>query len=282
MINERINLNELYPSLPDTGTPAVLETFCRGDSPEYGANKVYPAMLICPGGGYAFTSAREAEPIALCLLSKGIQSFVLWYTVKNTRYPVHLLEVAAAFDYLRKNAEKYRLKTDAIGIMGFSAGGHLAGSYSTLWGDCFFHQTLRTDREMLRPNAMALCYGVLTTGKFTHSGSIKNLLGEADSAELRERLSVDKNVTPDTPQAFIWHTFADKAVPVENSLLTAQALADAKIPFELHIYPDGSHGLALANWLTTAEPAKGVPPKYLGRWIDDCAAWFTRITGFDY
>ncbi len=282
MINEKINLNKLYPSLPYTGTPAILETFCRSASPEYGENRAYPGMVICPGGAYAFTSAREAEPIALVLLSKGIQSFVLWYTTKDTHYPVHLLETAAAFDYLRKNAAKYQLKPDALGIMGFSAGGHLAGSYGTLWGDGILSKTLGTARENLRPNAMALCYGVLTTGIHTHGGSISNLLGDNNTEELREKLSVEKNVSYDTPAAFIWHTFEDSAVPVENSLLTAEALAKAKIPFELHVYPDGCHGLALANWLTTAEPEKGVPPKYIARWIDDCAAWLLRVSGFEY
>ena len=133
MIYEQVNLNELYPALPDIGSPTLLHTYCRSASPELG-DKRYPAVVICPGGAYMFTSDREAEPIALAFLARGIQCFVLRYHVAPAaRYPVPQLEAAAAIAYLRANADKYHILPDCISILGFSAGGHLSGSYSTHW-----------------------------------------------------------------------------------------------------------------------------------------------------
>lgn len=281
MIAEKIDLNALYPAIPAAEAPALLHTFCRSASKELGG-KNYPALLICPGGGYAFTSDREAEPVALAFLARGIQCFVLRYHVAPTHYPAQHLEVAASLHYIRENAARYQVNPDCVAVLGFSAGGHLAGSYATRWSDGLFCETLGVGKESLRPNAMALCYGVLSGGEKTHEGSMKNLLGDQDGPDMRRKLSTELNVTADTPPAFLWHTFADSAVPVENSLYVAEALAAHKIPFELHIYPDGGHGLALSNWLTTSVPDKGLPPKYVSHWVPDCADWLLRLAGLDY
>lgn len=281
MIAEQIDLNELSPSLPGAEAPALLHTYCRSGSKELGG-KEYPALLICPGGGYAFTSDREAEPIALAFLARGIQCFVLRYHVAPARYPTQQLEVAAALHYIRENAARYQIRPDCIAVLGFSAGGHLAGSYATHWSEPLLSETLGVGKESLRPNGMVLCYGVLSGGEKTHEGSMRNLLGDQDSPEMRRKLSTELNVTADTPPAFLWHTFADGAVPVENSLYVAEALAARKIPFELHVYPDGGHGLALSNWLTTSVPGQGLPPKYVSRWVSDCADWLLRLAGLDY
>ena len=280
MIAEALDLNALYPTLPAASTPALLQTYCRSASGEFGA-RAFPALLICPGGGYAVTSDREAEPIALAFLARGIQCFVLRYHVAPAHYPTQHLDVAAAMHYIRTNAARYQVRSDCISVLGFSAGGHLAGSYATHWTDSLFSTTLGVDRESLRPNGMVLCYGVLSGGEKTHEGSMRNLLGEQDTPEMRRNMSIEHSISPDTPPAFLWHTFADNAVPVENSLYVAEAMAAQKIPFELHVYPDGGHGLALSSWLTTAAPDKGAPPKYVGRWVDDCADWLLRLAGLD-
>lgn len=281
MIYEQVNLNELYPALPDIGSPTLLHTYCRSASPELG-DKRYPAVVICPGGAYMFTSDREAEPIALAFLARGIQCFVLRYHVAPAaRYPVPQLEATAAIAYLRANADKYHILPDCISILGFSAGGHLAGSYSTHWSEPLYSETLGIPVDLLRPNGMVLCYGVLSGGEKTHEGSMISLLGDQDSPEMRRLLSTELHVSEDTPPAFIWHTFADNGVPVENSLLTANALAAQHIPFEMHIYPDGCHGLALSNWLTTSNPENGMPPSYVAHWVEDCANWMLRLAKLD-
>ena len=276
MISELVNLNEVYPSLPKGVKDAVLQVCCRSYSGEYGSDRKYPALIICPGGAYAFTSDREAEPIALCFLARGVQCFVLRYSVAPARYPTAQNELAAAFRYVRENAERFQVDTDAISTLGFSAGGHLVGSYCTHWQEGDYAKAAGTDIAMTKPNGMVLCYGVLTTGEYTHDGTIKNLLGGNDSPEMREFLSTDKHVCADTPPAFIWHTFTDPAVPIANCMLVGKALADNGIPFEMHIYPEGTHGLATSNWLTC-----GSSPRRVERWINDCADWMLELFNYD-
>lgn len=277
MTTDAINLKDFYPELKND---VRLEQYVMTYSGEFGKDKKYPAMIICPGGAYAFTSDREAEPIALAFLAHGINCFVLRYSVAPERYPTAHTELAAAFAFVRARAEEYRIRPDAIGVLGFSAGGHLVGSYAAgLWHEGGFAEALGLDAEELRPNAMVLCYGVLTTGEFTHSGSIANLLGENDTPEMREKLSTERLVGKYTPPAFIWHTCTDQAVPVENSLMVAGAMSAVKIPFEMHIYPECGHGIARANRLTTSDD-NHLPPAYIARWTEDCAAWLLRVTNF--
>lgn len=280
MICEQINLNEQYPLLPDVGTPTILRSYCRSASPELG-NKRYPAVLICPGGAYAFVSEREAEPIALSFLAHGIQCFVLQYHVApQAHYPVFQLEAAAAMAWIRSNADRYQILPDCISILGFSAGGHLAGSYSTHWSEPLYHETLQLPVELLRPNGMILCYGALSSATLkAHEGSMRNMLGDQDSPEMRQMLSTELHINDQTPPAFLWHTFSDSCVPVENSLMVANALTEHHIPFEMHIYPEGEHGLALSNWLTTSQPESGLPPRKPSRWIAECADWVLHLAG---
>lgn len=277
MITQEINLKSVYPYLKNE---AKLQQFVMSDSKEYAAGKRYPAMIICPGGAYAFTSDREAEPIALKFLAHGINCFVLRYTVApQVVYPNAHQELAAAFAFVRDHAEEYRIDPNAIGVIGFSAGGHLVGSYAAgLWHSAGYEKVLGVDVEKIKPNAAVLSYGVLTTGQYTHEYSMECLLGENDTPENRKQLSTDNLVGEHTPPTFLWHTFEDDAVPVENSLLTACALAKNKVHFEMHIYPDCGHGLGTADRLTTVDD-NWLPPKYIARWTDDCADWFLRLTG---
>lgn len=274
MIYETIDLGSRFPGLP-RAYPATLTVYARAASPELGARR-YPACVICPGGAYAGLSEREGEPVALALAARGIQCFVLRYSVVPARYPTQLLQAAAAFAYLRENAALYQLAPDALHILGFSAGGHLAGHYASAWSMPLLRETLGVEREALRPNGAILCYGVLSALERTHGDSIRNLLGEQDTPAMREAISFEKNVSADTPPAFLWHTAADDAVPVENSLYAAEALSRAHIPFEMHIYPEGGHGLALGDWRTDW---LGKSPRPVARWTEDCAAWILRQAG---
>lgn len=283
MTNYTVKLREIYKNLQDTGKDVTLEVFAHTYSAHFAPAKRFPAMIVCPGGGYTKISERESEPIALALLGRGIQCFVLRYSTFPARFPAQHLELAAAVAYVRTHADEFMVDPDAIGVMGFSAGGHLAGSYAaSLWHDEGFARALGVEVETLRPNAMALCYGVLCRGREKGDIYLERLLGPDAPGKLWDRISLDRSAGEHTPPAFIWHTFADTTVPVRHALCAAEALAEKKIPFELHVYPDGAHGLALADYTTDAKADKPAyrPPGYTARWLSDCADWFYRTCGY--
>jgi acetyl esterase/lipase len=235
---------------------ALLEPYIlKGDAPR-------PAVLIFPGGGYTFTSDREAEPIALRFNAAGFHAVVLRYRVAPHRHPAPLEDAEAALSLLRAKAGEWRVDPGRIAVCGFSAGGHLAASLGLL--------------GRIRPNAMILCYPVITGGPFAHSGSFENLLGEEASGPLREELSLERRADSSAPPAFIWHTYADEAVPVENSLLLASALRGAGVPFELHIFPEGSHGLSLAEAETDSGRGAEIDP-HVARWMPLCLEWLEGL-----
>lgn len=201
------------------------------------------AVLILPGGGYAYVSEREAEPVALRFLAAGCNAFVLDYSVAPLKFPVALREAVLAVRYIRENADLLGVAPDMIGAMGFSAGGHLCGTLGTMY-DCPEVADLGP-AQLLRPDALGLCYPVAVSWGPTHEGSFENLCGE--DASLRQRLSLERLVRPDMPPTFLWHTRNDGAVPCRNSLLLAQALEKHGVDFSLHIYRNGSHGLSTAD-----------------------------------
>lgn len=260
-------IHNTYPiqvegSLPD----ARLITYIQEDS-EKMAIHTRPLILICPGGGYAYTSDREAEPIALAFLAMGYHAAVLRYSCAPAVYPTSLLELATAISMIRKNAREWRVNTDQIVVQGCSAGGHLAACLGMFWDEDFVAGGIgltAADHALLKPNGMILCYPVITSGEFAHRGSFKNLLGDRE-AELSAKLSLENCVTDKTPRAFIWGTFTDQSVPMENSLLLVGAMRRAGIPVEYHLYPRGSHGLALANRLTETSDGRNVQ--------EECATW---------
>ena len=230
------------------GVLPTLTLYLPDNSREIDPARVRPTVLICPGGGYQFLSDREAEPIALQFLAADCNAAVLRYSIAPVRFPAALLEVAASVALLRENAADWHVDPQKIVVMGFSAGGHLAASYGTLWNRDFIRDFFGYRNGEHRPNGMILCYPVITAGSQSHAGSLHNLLGERETdPALRELVSCEKQVSADTPPAFIWHTFTDDCVPVENALLMALALAEKKIPTELHVFPRGYHGLSLAN-----------------------------------
>ncbi len=226
-----------------------------------------PLILICPGGGYQYTSDRESESIALQFLAMGYHAAVLRYSCAPAKYPTSLLELASAMLLIRGNAEEWHVDAERIVVQGCSAGGHLAASLGIFWDEEFLAHELGLegpDHEILRPAGMILCYPVITSGEFAHRGSFQNLLGDREE-ELAEKLSLEKQVSEKTPRAFIWHTFADGSVPVENSLLLVGAMRRAGIPTEFHMYPVGGHGLALATRLTETSDGRHVQ--------EECASW---------
>lgn len=212
-------------------------------------------VIVCPGGGYAMKAPHEGEPIALKLNTFGINACVLDYRVYPDLHPSPYQDARRAILLAREKAATNGTKPDKIGILGFSAGGHLAASAGTMW-----------DQDACRPDAMVLCYPVITFSKAGHIGSRMNLLGESATPTQVSDLSLENRVDRRTPPAFLWHTSDDEAVPVENTLLMASALALRQVVFACHIYPHGRHGLGLAE---DSPDVRG--------WIGECAAFLTML-----
>jgi len=225
-----------------------------------------PAVLICPGGGYAITSPREAEPIAMKFLEAGINAFVLNYSVAPNVHPQPLLDATRAMCMIRDNAEKWRTDPKKIAVCGFSAGGHLATSLCTHYMMPELQNIKGMTKDKNRPDLLISCYPVITGGDKAHRGSFDNLLN--GKQELVDYMSLEKHVHDNMPPTFIWHTFNDGTVPVENSLLLAAALAEKKIPTEMHIFPDGPHGLATADLETNS-----VDYPHVAQWVNLCIKW---------
>lgn len=243
MINKVINLREKEIN----GFMPTLTTYIMYDCMALEQNKEpkkRPAVIVCPGGGYGMRSLREAEPIALQFLAAGFQAFVLDYCVSPIRYPESLKDASEAIKIVRQNAEEWGIDPNKIVVCGFSAGGHLAASIGTLWNS---EPAVKCENEENKPNALILSYPVIVWGDKAHKDSFYNLMGDGLSEEEYNKLSLEKRVSKDTPQTFLWHTFADNCVPVENSLEFARALCEHKIPLEMHIYPHCGHGASLAT-----------------------------------
>ncbi|MBQ9557923.1 MAG: alpha/beta hydrolase [Clostridia bacterium] len=236
-----------------------------------------PAVVILPGGGYWFCSPRESEPIALAFAAKGYAAFVLNYSIETGEFPAQLLEAAWTVDFVRRNAEKWRIIPNRIAVCGFSAGGHLAASVGTMWNAPEVRDVLGFRNGEGRPDAMILAYPVISTGEFIEWGSIMNLTqrkAETDPA-LMARLSLENAVDDATPPAFIWHTADDTCVKVENSLLFASALSKQKIPFELHILPKGEHGLSLCDPSVDVPRERAIP--WVTGWVESASVWLDRL-----
>jgi acetyl esterase/lipase len=226
------------------------------------------AMVICPGGGYSGLASHEGEAYARWLNDQGIAGFVLKYRLGSGGYhhPRMLEDAARAVRIVRFRAVEWKIDPKRIGIIGSSAGGHLASTLLTHFDNGDANAPDPIDRASSRPDLGILCYPVITMmGEFAHRGSRDNLLGTNPPPQLLESLSNERQVTKETPPCFILHTFDDVTVPVENSLEFAAALRRAGVPFELHIYQHGAHGMGLGS--RTYDPSKWHP------WTVECRRW---------
>ena len=221
-------------------------------------------VVVCPGGGYSCRADHEGDAIGEWFNSIGISAVVLEYRVAPYKHPAEMSDVQRAIRYVRHNAEKYGIDKDKIAVMGFSAGGHLAASASVHYDKKVYEPTDEIDKESAKPDASILCYSVIDMGDYRHDGSMHNLLGGRPTDDMRDFMSCHKQITTDTPEAFLWHTSSDECVPVMNSLLYAQGLATHSINYEMHIYPEGGHGLGLAP-----------NNEYVSRWSEDLERWQT-------
>lgn len=238
--------------------------------PDY---NIRPAVLILPGGGYRYCSPREADPVAVQFLQAGYQVFTLYYTVEPA--PLRwapLIDAAGAVLYLRRHAQQLRLDPQKIAMLGFSAGGHLAASAGILWDAAPVQQALGITGTEARPDAVMLAYPVITSGEFAHAGSFDCLCG--DDAALRCTMSLETQVRPGLPPFFIWHTVTDPAVPVQNSLLLAEALEKNDDPYELHLFAQGGHGTS------TCTGEVGCPIPHNAAWLPLGIDWLNQVLSF--
>lgn len=237
-----------------------------------GHRTVFPAVLICPGGGYEFCSMREDEPVAMAFFARGYQVFVLHYSVGREKAKdfLPLAEASQTMAMLRQNHARWGVDPGRIAVCGFSAGGHLAGSLGTMWNDPGLLGRYDFGGQN-RPDAMILCYPVILTGEFAHAGSAENVSGARLGDPACEYFSLEKHVGPHTCPAFLWHTVTDDVVPVENSLAMMAALRRARVPFEAHLFPEGPHGLSVCTEET------GSRDDYNARWMGLCLEWLDRL-----
>ena len=274
-----VNLAKEYSFLQGGCLDCLLTEYPYDD--EMPENWALPALIVVPGGGYGMVSKREGFPIATAFAAKGFQTFILTYLCSpdDVRYPEQLLEEAAAVDYVKKNAKELHVNPNEVFLVGFSAGGHLVGNLSVE------HQNIAQKAGVAldcKPTAVGLSYPVISSKK-GHFGSYQNLLqgySEEAKEELLKTLDLDEAVNEQTPPAFIWATANDEVVPADNALRYALALARRGISYEIHVYPDGPHGLSTATLdvnLSLTEKQQRAK-----RWVEDCAQFFRLYTQEKY
>lgn len=234
-----------------------------------------PLIIICPGGGYRYVSEREGEMIALQWNALGYHAVVLKYSVHPALYPTALLELATVMKIVKEHSAEWHVDSGRILVEGSSAGGHLAASYGMFWKKSFLAEKVGVKSEELRPAGMILHYPVITSGEYAHRDSFHMLLGEKYE-ELKEALSLERQVSADTPPTFIWHTNEDGSVPAENSLLLALAMRRHNVPVELHLYAKGGHGLALADERTMCSDGSGTE-KECTSWVSLADMWMREV-----
>lgn len=269
MLHETLPSSRFAPQL--TAGAAVLHTYVRPREEFLAEQGGRWAVLILPGGGYQVNAKSEGEPVALAFLAAGVQAFLLEYSVAPARWPQALLETAAALGWIRANAERYGVDPGKIAVCGFSAGGHLAGCAANLWNHPVL-APLGLPAGQLRPDAAILCYPVITMGQLGSAMTRANLFGEAPVVP---ETSLETSVTGQNPPTFLWATYTDGSVPVENTLLYASALRRCGVPFELHIFDKGPHAMGLATpesaWQADHTDARAA------QWHSLCAGWLKGL-----
>ena len=250
---------------------AQLIAYVAGKSDEMKGNEKRKAILVIPGGAYWLQSDAEADPVAHFFLAEGYNAFILRYSVGrgvDSKWPMPLYEASAAMKYIRDHAEELCVNPDYVFAIGFSAGGHLTAALGSLWDNDEIEAKLGMKKGYNRPTGTILSYPVISGLEYGHRGSINNILKqERDDEEARRSVSLELHVSEKTAPCFLWATRTDDAVPVQNTLLYAEALANHNIPFEMHIYPEGPHGLSLGKKYVNC------PYPEVSAWTKDAIRW---------
>lgn len=279
MIQERLQLGK---------KDIFLKTYLHEDQP-FNPGRKRPLVIVIPGGGYEHIGFREREPVAVKMNSLGFHAATLTYTIAPMKFPDALIDLANALALVRGKAEEWHVDTDKIIICGFSAGGHLAASLGAFWNSKFLQDYIPHSPEKIKPNALLLSYPVVTSNeKYCHKGSITNVIGSISPEEaskicrslgkdnMKEVVSIEKNITSDFPPTFIWHTVQDEAVPAKNTLLLADALYEAGIDCEYHLFNRGKHALSLAT-AEVANPDGTNTEKECSVWPELFVNWFEGL-----
>lgn len=302
MISETIRL---YEERDDV----TLTTYVLGDSYELLAGKKRPAVLICPGGAYLGCSDREAEPVALRFAAMGYHAFVLRYSTytegrmefpdlskeltvkKHLMHPTPMREIGKSILMIRERMEEWLVDVDKIALCGFSAGAHNVAMYATYWQEPVIFDYFKVKKEMLRPTVVILGYGLSDytwmksyakkpEDQALFAASNTAFLGDAEPEDsMLDEVSPAKHVTKDMPPAFLWATAADSLVPVQQTLLMAKAMADEEIPFELHVFEEGGHGLSLATQASAT--ANSQIDQDAAKWVGLVEQWLLKRFAFD-
>ena len=241
----KIDLYDYFGVERPNGGAGYLTCYIRERSWEINLNRRHPAMLVIPGGGYGMVSDREGEPVALAFMVKGFNSFVLNYSIAPIRYPYQLTEAVMAVNYIKLNAEKLGVNPDMLSAVGFSAGGHLCASLGS-YSNSEDVKAIFESKVDAKPNAVILSYPVITCGEKGHIGTFENLCGSGNY-ELYKKMDILNLVDENSSPAFIWATYTDGCVPVRNAILVAEAYERAGVPFSVHVWGKGTHGLSVAD-----------------------------------
>ena len=270
MIYKTIYLKDEYEFLGEDGRNPKVDIFLPSNLTELKREEQKrPCIVICPGGAYLMCSQIEAEPVAFHFLPEGYNVFVLSYSVTPHCFPTQLIEVSAVFDLIKRYASEWNCDTEKTVLMGFSAGGHLSAHYANAFN---IPQIKKYFPNSTKPKASVLCYPVISANDaISHKKSFKFLLGHEPSSDEKEAFSCENMVTYDTPPTFIWHTSLDENVAVENSLVYAMALSKSDIPYELHIYPFGRHGISTADLNTNNQLTPEVARNHV--WMNAVKDW---------
>lgn len=240
---------------------APVTGYLQDDHDRLVAHKTRPALIICAGGAYRWLSPREKDPVALYWAAQGYQTFLIEYSVGARAGELRpLRELAEAVRTVRARADQWHIERDKIAVLGFSAGGHLAASLGVLW-----HRPELNLSADCRPDALVLCYPVITAGEFAHRESLDNVTG-GDKA-LTDLLSLENQVTSHMPPTYLWHCTGDESVPVENSLLLLAAMQRAGVDYECHLFNGGAHGISMCNQEVETPYPAAAP------WAELCKTW---------
>ena len=270
MINKVYNLKDYFPMLK---YDVNLTTYCVGSWIKKADQRKRRAILLLPAGGYRFVSRRENEPVALRLVAEGINVFSLDYKVAPFEYPYPLVEAYAALAFIRMHADELLTDPDHIGVLGFSAGGHLAASISCYKDYDYYSDYLNVDKKLIDIQGCLLGYPVISS-EVGDPETITNI--SQGREELKDYFSIDKHVFKSFPNTFIFVTAEDLTAVPENALRLASALIKHKVLCELHIYPKGFHGLSLSNDVI-------FDPKEDKETLDECSyneEWFNQAIHF--
>lgn len=233
-----------------------------------------PAVVVCPGGAYMACCSREADPVAFQYMAQGYNAFVLEYATKEKAvFPNSLMDLCAAMKLIRENADDWGVIEDQIAVLGFSAGGHLAASLGVYWNDPEIMEKSGCKNGENKPNALILIYPVISTSWIENGDGLPRIIGNNDWDSTYKKLNLQTAVTKDTPQTFLCHTVRDRAVPVYDSIKFATALLDAGVPCELHVFPNGDHGLVLGK----AHANPNGEDESFAQWVNLSVRWLNRL-----